>query len=125
VGRARLVHANRLHPLYEALRAVVLYGYGPAALLPEALRSVAGIESAYVYGSWAARYHGEAGADPQDIDLLVIGDPQHDAVFDALAPIEKDLRREVNVTFLTPTRWGNAEDGFVKTVRERPLVEIL
>ena len=46
--------------------------YGALALLPGILADVDGIEEALIYGSWAARFTGEVGADPNDIDVLVI-----------------------------------------------------
>jgi DNA-binding transcriptional ArsR family regulator len=125
VGRNRLVRANERHELYEPLRQIVLYGYGPAVLIPDALRSVDGVDAAYIFGSWAARYHGERGSDPRDIDLLVIGDPARESVFQSVASVERELRRSVNITFLSPERWLSGDDGFVRTVRERPLVELL
>jgi len=39
------------------------------------LESARHIDEAHNYGSWATRYVGEPGTEPQDIDLLVIGTP--------------------------------------------------
>lgn len=41
----------------------------------EELAGLGGIRSAYLFGSWAARYAGEEGRPPADVDLLVIGEP--------------------------------------------------
>jgi hypothetical protein len=41
-------------------------------LQAEELEGVEGIEKAYLFGSWAARYAGEAGRAPADLDVLVI-----------------------------------------------------
>jgi len=49
---------------------VVRYSYGPLAVIPAILSPVPGIERAFIFGSWAARYEGIAGADPNDIDVL-------------------------------------------------------
>jgi predicted nucleotidyltransferase len=37
------------------------------------LATIDGVAEAYIYGSWAARYHGEPGSIPADVDVLVVG----------------------------------------------------
>ncbi len=46
--------------------------FGPAAVLRAALAKIRGIERAFIYGSWAARYAQRSGPVPDDIDLLVM-----------------------------------------------------
>lgn len=95
--------------------------YGPASLVERALAGIAGIDEAYIHGSWAARYQGEPGGSPGDVDVLVVGRPSRGQVDAALAGLDERLGREVNVTFLTPGRW-RGDDPFVDAVRARPLV---
>ena len=45
----------------------------PLPVLSQLLACVPGINAAYIYGSWAARYHHEPGGPPNDLDVLVIG----------------------------------------------------
>jgi DNA-binding transcriptional ArsR family regulator len=82
-GRLRLVEADDQLPYYNELRALLVKTMGPAALLKHELSGVPGIEEAFVYGSWAARYHGERGPAPRDIDVVVIGEPDLDALYAA------------------------------------------
>lgn len=42
-------------------------------MFEERLRCLAGVDRALIFGSWARRYHREPGPLPQDIDLIVIG----------------------------------------------------
>jgi hypothetical protein len=69
----RLVSANREHPLYQALSEVVLYSFGPLEILGDKFADLEGLTAAYIFGSWAARYSGEQGVDPGDVDLLLVG----------------------------------------------------
>ena len=92
--------------------------------MEQALAGVPGIEAAYVYGSWAARFHGEPGKAPGDVDVLIIGEPPRGAVDAAMGGLESQLGREVNVNYLTPQRWADTSDPFVATVRSRPLVAL-
>ncbi|MBC7723887.1 MAG: MarR family transcriptional regulator [Burkholderiaceae bacterium] len=123
-GRSRLISANDQHPMYRPLREIVLYGYGPAAVLPELLRTIPGIAQAYLYGSWAERYTGTPGADPADIDVLVIGTPDRSEIYDAARRATEIVGREVNINVVSPPRWAGSEDGFIDTVKERALVPI-
>jgi hypothetical protein len=67
-----------------------------ASLLEEALTGEPGIESALIVGSWAARYHGEPGPPPGDVDLVVMGEPYRDAVIEKVAEASRLLARQVH-----------------------------
>lgn len=121
VGRNRLVQVNTEHPLYEAVRTIVMYGYGPVAVLPAVLSEIAGIEAAYIFGSWAARAAGELGAEPNDIDVLVVGDVDQSTIYAASRDASDQLGREVNISVVSQARWDAASDGFIQTVKSRPL----
>lgn len=123
-GRNRYIRANREHPLYRPVREIIEYAYGPRVVLPELLADVGGVEEAYVYGSWAARMSGEAGADPQDIDVLVVGSPDRVEIQEAASAAEARLGREVNMRVVSSERWQNADEPFLRTVKDRPLVRL-
>ena len=82
LGNVRLVKATD-SPLTASLTELLLRSFGPRQVLAEELEGVEGIEEAYVFGSWAARYAGEAGRSLADLDLLVIGAPDRDELDDA------------------------------------------
>jgi hypothetical protein len=124
VGRSVVVHPADDNPATVPLRQLLVVTYGPVPLLERALSGIAGIDAAYVYGSWAARWHGEVGPAPGDVDVLIVGTPDRDAVYDALEGIDSVLGREVNVTFATPERWTSGDETFLAALRERPLVPL-
>ena len=124
VGRNRMIRANEEHPLYPALKQIVTYGYGPTVVLPDLLRGLPGIDAAFIYGSWAARLNGEPGTDPNDIDVLVVGDVEPSQFYPIALEATKMLGREVSVNVISPNRWLRAEDGFIQTVQARPLVQL-
>ena len=82
VGRSRLVRARTDTPLYPPLSDLVAVSFGPMPLLADALAGLEGVRQAYIYGSWAARYNGEPGTPPADVDVLVVGSPDPDVLFD-------------------------------------------
>ena len=124
LGRARLVSANPEYPMARPLGEIVLYGYGPAAVLPELLRPISGITEAFIYGSWAERYLGTPGKNPADVDVLIIGSPKRAEVYDAARRATKMVGREVNINITDPERWARSDDGFVRTVQSRALIPI-
>lgn len=123
VGNTRLVTVVA-SPLTEPLTELLLRSFGPGQVLAEELASVAGIESAYLFGSWAARYAGQAGRSPADLDVLVIGTPDRDALDDAAQRAGARLAREVNVTIRSADWWRSGDDGFHTEITRRPLVQI-
>lgn len=125
VGRTRLVRANGDAPFHRTLRDLILVTMGPAHVLAKALAGLDRIESASIFGSWAARIAGEEGAAPHDIDLLVIGTPDRDDLYDRTTEAAHTLGREVNTVVISPERWARADEGFVKELATRPRVTVL
>lgn len=122
-GNTRVVRANRDSPYYSDLRSLVLKAFGPIRILEDGLSGIDDIEEAYIHGSWAARYLGEPGEAPADIDVLVIGAPDVRAVQRAAREAGRELGREVNATVLSREEW-DGRSGFARTARRRPLVEL-
>jgi len=123
LGNVRLVKAAA-SPLTAPLTELLLRSFGPRQVLAEELEGVGGIEDAYLFGSWAARYAGEAGRPPADLDVLVIGDPDRDELDDAAQRAARRLAREVSVTIRSPVWWQEGDDGFHTDVTRRPLVPL-
>lgn len=123
IGNTRLVRANTGSPYYPGLADVLTAAFGVPAVLAEALRSVGGIERAYVYGSWAGRHAGDRGERPVgDIDLLVLGKPDRDRLYDSLAVAEKRLGRPVQVTVRAVDWLLSGSGPFHETVTGRPML---
>jgi predicted nucleotidyltransferase len=123
IGNTRLVTAAR-SPLTGPLTELLLRSFGPLQVLAEELADVEGIEDAYIFGSWAARYGGESGRPPADLDVLVIGEPDRDALDEAAQRAGERLAREVNVTIRSARWWRTGDDGFHTEINRRPLVPI-
>jgi DNA-binding Lrp family transcriptional regulator len=124
VGRALRLHPAVDNPATAPLRQLLVVTFGPAMVLEKALAGIDGVQHAYVHGSWAARYQGEPGGPPGDIDLVLIGRPSRRVVDTALQDLEEELGREVNATYVSPERWQDDDDPFIRTVRSRPLVAL-
>lgn len=124
VGTSRIVRANPESPFYPELRSLILKAFGPTTVLRRRLADIDGIQEALLYGSWASRYLGEEGDAPEDVDLLVVGSPEVAAVRRAARAASRELGREVNPTILSQSEWDDSNSGFVRTVRQRPLLRL-
>lgn len=60
----------------------------------------------FLYGSFAARMLGDAGPAPHDIDVMVLGEPDVDAVYQACTRVEAAVHRPVNPTILSPEEFA-------------------
>lgn len=121
LGKTRLIEANQGSPLYADLRGLLTKALGPEPLLREALTEVEGIDEAFIFGSWA-----DPGVSaPQDIDLMVIGDPDITHVYDVVSSVEAKVGRPINVAIRTRAEWEGADGGFERAVRSRPRVVLV
>jgi hypothetical protein len=125
IGSTRLVRANTASPYYAGLSEVLTRAFGVPAVLAQALRSMQGIVTAYIYGSWAARHEGQAGQRPvEDIDVLILGDPDRDQLYAAISAAEKRLGRPIQATIRDPAWLDSGTGAFHDTVTSRPLIEL-
>jgi predicted nucleotidyltransferase len=123
-GNTRLVKANPANPLYEPYRQIILATYGPPAVILQELDDLKGIDQVYLFGSWAARYCGEAGPAPNDIDVLIVGRPDRDQIYEAVERAERRLGIAVQATIRTAKQWNDTSDAFISEIRRRPLVAL-
>jgi len=84
-----------------------------------------------LFGSWAARYLGEPGAEPADLDVLVVvtsGGLDRGPLYAAADRAQQRLGRPVNPTVITADLWarkGAGEDRFIDEIASRPIVPVL
>lgn len=125
IGNTRLVRANTASPYFDGLAQVLTRAFGVPHLLAEALSSVEGIVSALVFGSWAARFVGSEGQRPvEDIDLLVLGEPDRDRLYEAIDTVQARLGRTVQVTIRDADWLATGNGTFHDTVVSRPMVPL-
>ena len=124
VGRSRLIRAAIEHSMYRPMVQILELSYGPLVVLPRILAHVGQVREAYIYGSWAARYAGEAGSAPRDLDVLLVGAPSRRDMTAAAADASARLGLEVNIARVDSRAWEQDDDGFVATVKARPHVAL-
>jgi len=126
VGRTRLVRANTASPYFLALRQLLVRAFGVPGRLRGALGGIARIEEVYIFGSWAARWHGEPGTRPVgDIDVLVLGHPDREQLYAATHEVGLDVGREIQAQIRAPGWLSSGTGSFHDTVTARPMLKVL
>ena len=59
----------------EPLAELLFLSWGPMQVVADEFVELEGAERVSTFGSWAARYHERRGPQPNDLDVLVVGDP--------------------------------------------------
>ena len=125
IGQARMVEPDEASPLTSDLRSLLTKAFGPPFIIGQALDGVSGIEQAFIFGSWAESHAGTPTGGSNDIDLMVIGDPDVDALYDRLREVETRLGLPVNATLRTPQEWLADDSGFAERVRNSATIPVL
>lgn len=125
VGRSRVVRGNTVSPAVAPLTALTLVTFGPQTVVADEFAGL-GAQRVMVFGSWATRYHGQAGAPPADIDVLVVGDGIDRAdLYAAAERVEARLGMPVNPVLRPAGSWDQPEgDALLVEVRSRPYVDV-
>jgi DNA-binding MarR family transcriptional regulator len=124
IGRARLIQVNIKHELHDAIRKIVAFSYGPAAVLPAALYGIEGLEHAFLYGNYAAFLKREQASESPEIDLLLVGYVNRIEASNAAKRVEGYLDRSVNVKFVGSQEWETDSSDFVTEVKSKPVFEL-
>jgi predicted nucleotidyltransferase len=114
-GNRNYFSANRIHPLYQDIRNMVLKTTGLIDILKSALQDQTDIQLAFVFGS-IARHEANAGSD---VDLFIIGDTGLRNVITLLSGVSEKIGREINPHVINKeefTERKHATEHFITSV---------
>jgi len=123
-GNRLYYRANRDHPLYPDIHALVVKSNGLVDILRQALDRKKGIELAFVFGSFAR--HDEKAAS--DIDLLIIGRIGLRELSPILADVTEQVSREINPYIMTRSEFvkrKQTKEHFVVQLLDSPKMFII
>ena len=112
---------NTKHPLFNELKSIVSKTVGVEGSLRKALSSVGGIETAFIYGSFASNKE----KSTSDIDLMIIGGPDISSLNKKIAKLEHGLKRDINSSIYTVREYRKkkrAGSGFIKELVRNPKI---
>lgn len=124
-GRSVMVRADPGNRLTAPLTELLLLSWGPPQVVAEEFAHLSGAEQVLIFGSWAARYQQQPGKPPHDLDVLVVGRPRREDVYDAADRVQQRLGLPVNPVVRTPETWRMKDDPLVRQIRSVPFVKVL
>jgi len=124
VGQATVVQAERESSVFEPLVVLLAQTYGPVTVVPRLLSGIPGIDSAEIYGSWAELRMGASVGVPQDIDVLVVGNPNRALLDEAARKAETILGKDINIRVVSENLWRESDDPFLASLRSKPRVPL-
>ena len=122
-GNQNYFFLNQQYPLLKELKKSYEMKYGLTAILQKKLKKLSGLQDAYIFGSYAK---GNLSVQ-SDIDLLLIGEHSSLAAKKLILPLQKTLKREINVVDLTLTefqRRKKQKDPFFKNVFDGQVIKL-
>ena len=124
-GNQALYSADRACPVFEEVAGMLRKTSGAADVIAAALARLSeGIQSAFIYGSFA---RGTANSG-SDIDVLIIGAVELGSVIDILHPVQRLVGREINPKIFSSREWKDkqrAKNAFVTEVRANPKIFLI
>ncbi|MGJ9421501.1 ArsR family transcriptional regulator [Aeromicrobium sp. CF3.5] len=125
-GNRRLVSVNTDNPVFAPMAELLSVTFGALPVLRDLMSQLDGVDAAFIYGSWAARYSQQPGPVPGDIDVLVLGDTDPDRARDIAKSSSRSLGREVSIRRMSADSWASERNtGFRETVMSRPRVHLM
>ncbi|PIR12815.1 hypothetical protein COV49_04225 [Candidatus Falkowbacteria bacterium CG11_big_fil_rev_8_21_14_0_20_39_10] len=91
-GNMRFFKLNKDYPLYQELKKIISKTIGIEGRLKELVGGFKDIKCAFIFGSIAK----EKETTASDIDLMLIGEIDHDILIQKVSQLEAELNREIN-----------------------------
>lgn len=101
-SNTRYFQVNKAFPIYPELKSIIFKTIGLADFLHESLDEIGEVEVALIYGSVAKNVEDMRS----DVDLLVVGDVNLDALNEAVDSAERAIGREINPTVYSREEWA-------------------
>lgn len=122
-GNMRFFRLNKEHPLYEEIKSIVSKTIGLENELKELVDKLNNVECAFIFGSTAK---GTENSN-SDVDLMLIGDINQDALITAISSAEGKIAREINYHIYNNqeiVRKIKEKNGFISNIFLSPIIKL-
>ncbi len=123
-GRNRYFSLNEKFPLLSEYQKIYQAKFGVSQSLASVLKPISGLKSAYIFGSCA-----KGNFEPaSDIDLLLVGEFDYGQASKALAVLEKDWRREINIVDMSSKEFDSKlkkKDDFLMNILKGKYIKVV
>jgi len=121
-GNQNYFYLNKSYPLLKEIKKTYEAKYGLVLLLKEKLKRLPGLKEAYIFGSFAK----DSLQQDSDIDILLIGSHSSIAAKRLILPLQKTLKREINIIDLTVAEFTKKKrvDDFIKRIFTGKVIQL-
>jgi len=123
-GKERYFYLNKKYPLLKEYKKIILKGFGFEKILKEKLNKIPGIDSVYIFGSYAKNKL----SLESDIDILIVGDLDTLKVQKAILEVQKLSNREINSIEMAKKEFEKRKkekDGFLMDILSSKYIKII
>lgn len=120
-GSVKFYSVNKEHPLFDDLKNIIFKTAGVEGSLRQLVSEYAGIELAFIYGSYAKGKEKENS----DIDIVVVGSFSRDEFTRKLRVLESRFNREANFNSYTKAEFRKDSEkngGFLNMVTKGKII---
>jgi predicted nucleotidyltransferase len=123
-GRQVYFRVPRDSTVHRSIAELIRETAGAREIIRRQLHGLRGVESAVIFGSYAA-----GRTRPRsDVDVLIVGAPDRDQLTDRLEQAGREIGRPVNEVVYTADELRDRRargDGFVRSLDEGPRIQVL
>jgi predicted nucleotidyltransferase len=123
-GKEKYFRLNLKYPLYEEVKSMVDKTIGLEGSIKNTLKNLENIKLAFIFGSYAQKETDWLS----DIDLMIIGKPDEDALVAEISKLEETLSREINYHIYSLEDWKKKikeKNSFIKNVLRKPKIFLI
>jgi predicted nucleotidyltransferase len=122
IGRSKIYSSDEKCPFIDELAALLTKTAGFELQIKQAIADILGIETAFIYGSYAnGKFHAKS-----DIDLFIIGEPDMKRLNSAIFSVQRRIGREINMATYSRKEFEKRKmHGFIKNVLSNKRIMIL
>ncbi|MDD3292651.1 MAG: nucleotidyltransferase domain-containing protein [Candidatus Pacebacteria bacterium] len=130
IGQEKYFFLNKKYVLLKELKSMYENKYGLAEKIKERLLNLKGLESVYIFGSYAKNKSGKESTfnSESDIDLLLIGSHNSLIAKKAILPLEKVMGRDINIIDFSSSDFEKKrkeKDDFIENIFKEGVIKII
>jgi len=122
-GNQKYFSLNKKYPLLHELKKIYNSKYGVENILKEKIRKLKGLQSAWIFGSYAK----DTFQQESDIDLLLVGNHPTLEAKRLILSLKKELGREINIVDMAEKEFQSRQkkkDDFLKNIFSQKTIKI-
>ena len=122
-GNMRFFRLNGRHPLYKEIKSIISKTTGLENELKELIDILDNVECAFVFGSIAKGTEN----NNSDVDLMLIGDIDQNALIAQISSLEGKIAREINYHIYSRQeiiKKIKERDGFISNILLSPIIKL-